>query len=235
MRPIDKFGNEIYPKIFFILRKIGRKLESIGYSEKNEEKPNMFSRQVMDIVFYMDMRGTEEVPIWMEPCPMFYCHTYGRKKRPPSRSKTGGLKPGSVPGFDDGGIPSPRFVIEDRVDLALEILEVVDGKDAALGEVFHVGGRLLEAEEDLVSRERVEEQARDLLDRAPLSTDIEHPFEPFGVYLLDLLDPREGLLHDPLMPPESHVETGKGLDLLQRCQVMAEPGVGGDRLGRLVR
>ncbi|MFH1821496.1 MAG: hypothetical protein ABH852_03530 [Methanobacteriota archaeon] len=49
----------------------GRILNKLGYSESHQ-KPNLFFRKTDDGVFFADMRGTEEVPIWENPSPLSY-------------------------------------------------------------------------------------------------------------------------------------------------------------------
>ncbi|MGV8120689.1 MAG: hypothetical protein AB2L14_13095 [Candidatus Xenobiia bacterium LiM19] len=71
MQPVDKFGRPIYTHIFKQLQEIGRILTIYGYSE-SVKKPNLFWRECKFVIFYADMRGTEEVPIWKVPSPMFY-------------------------------------------------------------------------------------------------------------------------------------------------------------------
>lgn len=71
----DKFGRAIYPKVFSTLQKIGRQLEQLGYYE-SRKKPNLFYRPhknaKFSVVFFADMRGTDVIPIWEAPRPMFY-------------------------------------------------------------------------------------------------------------------------------------------------------------------
>lgn len=77
MKPVDKFGRELYPRIFKCLEAAGRGLEAMGYSE-HPGHFNLFSRMTPQITFYADMRGTEDVPIWKVPVPLFFF------QRPPS-------------------------------------------------------------------------------------------------------------------------------------------------------
>lgn len=67
----DKFGNEIYPKKFKILQENGNILLVKGYTE-SFNKPNLFFKQIQEGFFYLDMRGTMEVPIWEDQRPLFY-------------------------------------------------------------------------------------------------------------------------------------------------------------------
>ncbi|MEM5789821.1 MAG: hypothetical protein AAGU11_21095 [Syntrophobacteraceae bacterium] len=71
MKPVDKFGREIFPFVFRKLEAIGAKLESLGYKEA-KSKPNLFLRNSRIVTFFADMRGTEIIPIWDEPVPLFY-------------------------------------------------------------------------------------------------------------------------------------------------------------------
>jgi hypothetical protein len=68
----DKFGNPIYESKFKILLKYSKILISKGYSESTK-KPNLFYKKLPEGLFFADMRGTEEVPIWRDPSPLFYC------------------------------------------------------------------------------------------------------------------------------------------------------------------
>ena len=63
MKPVDKFGRKIYSKTFRILLFYGKLLEEAGYRE-SKKKPNLFYRKTEDVIFFADMRGTDEVPIW---------------------------------------------------------------------------------------------------------------------------------------------------------------------------
>lgn len=72
MKPADKFGRPIYEKTFRIMVSIGKKLAKQGYRE-SARKPNLFYRKTSEgDLFFADMRGTEEVPIWENPAPLFY-------------------------------------------------------------------------------------------------------------------------------------------------------------------
>jgi hypothetical protein len=71
MEPVDKFGGPIFPHVFRKLTSIGKKLRCLGYSEAIS-KPNLFCRSTQIVVFFADMRGTKEVPIWSDPVPLFY-------------------------------------------------------------------------------------------------------------------------------------------------------------------
>jgi hypothetical protein len=71
MIPQDKFNNSIYPSKFRILQKQGELLMKIGYKE-SKNKPNLFYKSAPKGVFFADMRGTEEVPIWKDTSPLFY-------------------------------------------------------------------------------------------------------------------------------------------------------------------
>jgi hypothetical protein len=67
----DKFNNPIYPSKFKILQKQGELLMEIGYKE-SMSKPNLFYKSTSKGVFFADMRGTKEVPIWKDTSPLFY-------------------------------------------------------------------------------------------------------------------------------------------------------------------
>jgi len=49
----------------------GQKLTELGYQE-SRKKPNLFYNKVEHGVFFADLRGTEEVPIWDDQRPLFY-------------------------------------------------------------------------------------------------------------------------------------------------------------------
>jgi len=72
--PADKFGKPIYPKLFGKLLGYGDILLSKGYKE-SIAKPNLFLKRAEKLIFFMDMRGTKEVPIWDNPLPLFYYST----------------------------------------------------------------------------------------------------------------------------------------------------------------
>jgi hypothetical protein len=91
----DKFGNTIYPSVFSKLQIIGEKLLSLDFKE-SEGKSNLFyysfdvkpdspaknkhstpSGTTIDycpprFVVFADMRGTDIIKIWHDPCPMIY-------------------------------------------------------------------------------------------------------------------------------------------------------------------
>lgn len=71
MEPVDKFGKPIYPKIYRQLLTIGSQLKRYGYAE-SDRRPNLFSISFMHVTFWVDLRGTEQVPIWQFPVGMFY-------------------------------------------------------------------------------------------------------------------------------------------------------------------
>ncbi len=68
----DKFGYTIYPSKFQILLKYGKILVSLGYIESHK-KPNLFYKKISEGLFFVDMRGTDEVKIWECTDPLFYC------------------------------------------------------------------------------------------------------------------------------------------------------------------
>jgi hypothetical protein len=71
MMPIDKFGNIIFPSKFRKLKEYEKVLLAMGYHE-SKNKPNLFSKKSSQGCFFADMRGTEEVPIWVDTRPLFY-------------------------------------------------------------------------------------------------------------------------------------------------------------------
>jgi hypothetical protein len=71
MKAEDKFGRRIYPKTFLILKKYGEILAELGW-EESRSKPNLFYKMFDEIMVFADMRGTEIVPIWEDPCPLMY-------------------------------------------------------------------------------------------------------------------------------------------------------------------
>jgi len=72
MKREDKFGRPIYSDtVWNQMVTYGRILIKIGYSE-SYQKPNLFFRKTDDGVYFADMRGTEEVPIWENPNPLSY-------------------------------------------------------------------------------------------------------------------------------------------------------------------
>ena len=71
MKPEDKFGNQIFPKVFGRLQKYGVALEESGWKESSR-KPNLLFKKFRDVVVFADMRGTEIVPIWEAPFPLLY-------------------------------------------------------------------------------------------------------------------------------------------------------------------
>ncbi|MHA1962714.1 MAG: hypothetical protein ACW99U_21200 [Candidatus Thorarchaeota archaeon] len=71
MEPKDKFGNPIYPKTWKEMCRKAQVLLSSGYVESSS-KPNLFLQKHENGVFFADMRGTEAVMIWEDPCPLFY-------------------------------------------------------------------------------------------------------------------------------------------------------------------
>jgi len=73
MEPIDKCGNQIYPKIYSILCEIAIKLKNIGYIESKKE-PNLFIRSFENGCIFADLRGTKLVRIWDDPVPLITFH-----------------------------------------------------------------------------------------------------------------------------------------------------------------
>ena len=71
MKPIDKFNRPIYPQIFSILKRYGDELLTLGWAE-SANKNLLFFKKFNDEIVFADMRGTEVVPIWDDPCPLIY-------------------------------------------------------------------------------------------------------------------------------------------------------------------
>lgn len=71
MEPVSKDGSSIRPEIFRKLQTIGRQLEVHGYVERGR-RPNLFVRDYRGVKFYADFGGTDDVPIWRDPRPLFY-------------------------------------------------------------------------------------------------------------------------------------------------------------------
>ena len=67
----DKFGKHIPNSTFRIVKDIAERLERIGYIEM-KNNPNLFCYKSGDVTFYADFRGTNEVPIWIDPKPLIY-------------------------------------------------------------------------------------------------------------------------------------------------------------------
>lgn len=72
MEPIDKFGNEIFPKTFTKMEKNARILLKNGYLESKKKPPNLFLKRNPQGIFYANMRGTKEIPIWENTRPLFH-------------------------------------------------------------------------------------------------------------------------------------------------------------------
>ena len=66
-----KQGQPIYERAWRILLKQGRILQDCGYKE-SKKKPNLFYRTIDEGRLFVDMRGTDIVPIWIDPTPLFY-------------------------------------------------------------------------------------------------------------------------------------------------------------------
>jgi len=77
----DKFGNPIYPHIFKQLQRNAGILMNLGFYE-SKAKPNLFlvENKSQGFVFFADMRGTDEVPIWQDTRPLIFIKS---KKRIP--------------------------------------------------------------------------------------------------------------------------------------------------------
>lgn len=72
MEPVDGFGRPIYPRTFEEMKRNAEVLVRLGYKEARR-KPNLFffKNKTVGAVFYADMRGTEEIPIWRDTKPQF--------------------------------------------------------------------------------------------------------------------------------------------------------------------
>ena len=72
MKREDKFGRRIFSaNIWSQMLLTGKKLVELGYIE-SVNKPNLFYSKKDYGLFFADMRGTEIVPIWDDPIPLFY-------------------------------------------------------------------------------------------------------------------------------------------------------------------
>ena len=72
MKREDKFGRRIFSAtVWSQMLSTGKKLIELGYTE-SVNKPNLFYSKREYGMFFADMRGTEIVPIWDDPCPLFY-------------------------------------------------------------------------------------------------------------------------------------------------------------------
>ena len=71
MEPKDKFGNPLFPRLFQKLQDMGQRLERCGYREA-KQKPNLFVKRWPGVAFFVDFRGTHEIPIWEDYAGLFY-------------------------------------------------------------------------------------------------------------------------------------------------------------------
>lgn len=71
LRRYDKFGNKIYDRPWAALCRHGEALLKAGYRESSKS-PNLFFRKSADGMYFADMRGTKEIPIWEDPVPLVY-------------------------------------------------------------------------------------------------------------------------------------------------------------------
>ena len=75
MRRQNKDGRPIYSdKIWYQMVENGKKLQKLGY-EESTKKPNLFyqiltSNQVNNGIIFVDIRGTDVIPIWEGPDPI---------------------------------------------------------------------------------------------------------------------------------------------------------------------
>ncbi|MDA8346786.1 MAG: hypothetical protein M0Z66_15170 [Thermaerobacter sp.] len=61
----DSSGRELYPHVFRKIQRIGRQLEELGYREARS-KPNLFVCRNQTVTFFADLRGTDDVPIFVD-------------------------------------------------------------------------------------------------------------------------------------------------------------------------
>lgn len=68
----NKDGRPIYnDKTWEQLLDTGRKLEKLGY-EESSNKPNLFYKRIGEGIVFMDLRGTNVIPIWDDARPLIY-------------------------------------------------------------------------------------------------------------------------------------------------------------------
>jgi len=71
LREYDKFGHKIYGRTLEVLFRHGEALLKAGYRESSKS-PNLFFLKSSEAMYFADMRGTKEVPIWEMPVPLVY-------------------------------------------------------------------------------------------------------------------------------------------------------------------
>lgn len=71
IKPEDKFGRPIYPKVYQKLISNAEKLKKSGYKE-SFNKSNLFYKKIPEGCFFADMRSSDIVPIWTDTRPLFY-------------------------------------------------------------------------------------------------------------------------------------------------------------------
>lgn len=64
-------GLSLYPSIIKKIKGNEGRLFQAGYKE-SKKKPLLFYMPTKDCIFFVDMRGTEIVPIWSDTSPLFY-------------------------------------------------------------------------------------------------------------------------------------------------------------------
>lgn len=110
MKSEDKFGRQIYPKTFLVLKKYGELLAGLGWKE-SLRKPNLFYRVFHEITVFADMRGTKIIPIWEDPSPLMYVSAKNHQDWERRRAMRN-----AVEELDSSGIPH-RFSFYDEAEL----------------------------------------------------------------------------------------------------------------------
>lgn len=68
----DKRGRPLFPALASKLEQTGRRLCQEGFKQARE-KPWLFLLPIKGVgMFFADMGGTDEVPIWSDPTPLYY-------------------------------------------------------------------------------------------------------------------------------------------------------------------
>lgn len=68
----DKEGSPIYHKTFAKMQTYARILVKRGNYIESRAKPNLFYKKEDSLIYFADMRGVSEEPIWIDPRPVFY-------------------------------------------------------------------------------------------------------------------------------------------------------------------
>jgi hypothetical protein len=71
VRPYDKQDRPLFGETWDRVHHYGTQLLALGYTE-HAQKPNLFVRKYRRLDFYADLRGSNIIPIWNDPRPMFY-------------------------------------------------------------------------------------------------------------------------------------------------------------------